>query len=69
MLARLGLTDDGFEVTPLANQCSALVRTSADANALIAFPEGEATFQDGNTVEVHVLDWGSVIGQPVGARR
>lgn len=68
MLARLGFTDDGFEVTPLANQCSALVRTSADANALIAFPEGEASFLDGDTVEVHVLDWGSVIGQPVGPR-
>ncbi len=61
MLARLAFTEQGFEVTPLANQCSALVRTSADANALIAFPEGPATFEDGDAVEVHVLDWGTVI--------
>lgn len=61
MLARLALTAKGFEVAPLANQCSALVRTSADANALIVFPEGPASFDTGDAVEVHVLDWTSVV--------
>ncbi len=57
ILARLALAAEGFEVTPLANQCSALVRTSADANALIVLPEGPAKFDTGDAVEVHVLDW------------
>lgn len=58
ILAELALTAAGFEVTPLANQCSVLVRTSADANALIVLPEGPASFEAGDTVEVQVLDWG-----------
>jgi molybdopterin molybdotransferase len=57
ILARLALTPKGFEVTPLANQCSVLVRTSADANSLIVLPEGPASFDAGDTVEVQVLDW------------
>ncbi len=62
LLAQLALTREGFEVTPLANQCSVLVRTSADANALILLPEGPASFDAGDIVEVHVLDWESVAG-------
>jgi molybdopterin molybdotransferase len=57
VLAQLALTAAGLEVTPLANQCSALVRTSAEANALIVLPEGLASFDPGDTVEVQVLDW------------
>jgi molybdopterin molybdotransferase len=57
VLARLAYTPQGFEVTPLANQCSVLVRTSADSNALIVLPEGPATFERGDIVDVHVLDW------------
>lgn len=57
VLARLAFTTQGFEVTPLANQCSVLVRTSADSNALIVLPEGPATFERGDIVDVHVLDW------------
>lgn len=67
ILARLTLANSGFEVTPLANQCSVLVRTSADANALVVLPEGPASFDAGDQVEVQVLDWDSVVGtsQPV----
>ncbi len=57
ILARAALTPEGFEVTPLPNQCSVLVRTSADANALIVLPEGPVSFDSGDTVEVQVLDW------------
>lgn len=61
VLARLAIGSAGLEVTPLRNQCSVLVRTSADANALIALPEGPAEFHPGDTVEVHVLDWSRVM--------
>jgi len=64
ILAQLALTSDGFEVTPLPNQCSVLVRTSADANALILLPEGPASFETGDPVEVQVLDWESTLGVP-----
>jgi len=62
ILAQLALTPEGFEAIPLANQCSVLVRTSAEANALILLPEGPASFDSGDTVEVQVLDWDSAIG-------
>ena len=62
ILARLALADGRFEVTPLPNQCSVLVRTSADANALVLLPEGPASFEPGDAVEVQVLDWERVIG-------
>jgi len=61
ILSQLELTRNGFGVTPLRNQCSVLVRTSAEANALIVLPEG-VSFDAGDTVEVQVLDWGCVVG-------
>ncbi len=61
VLAQLALTPEGFAVTPLPNQCSVLVRTSADANALILLPEGPASFAPGDTVDVQVLDWDSTL--------
>lgn len=61
LLAQVELTPEGFGVTGLRNQCSALVRTSADANALIVLPEG-VSFDAGDTVEVQVLDWERVVG-------
>jgi molybdopterin molybdotransferase len=64
ILAQLALTSDGFEVSPLPNQCSVLVRTSAEANALILLPEGPASFETGDMVEVQVLDWDSALGAP-----
>jgi len=56
------LRHDGtqFVVRPLDNQCSSLVRTSADANALIHVPPGETTFTSGSQLHVEVLDWASV---------
>ena len=61
VLGHLQLTPLGFVVTPLKNQCSALVRTAADANALVIVPESAAGADcqvgPGDSVEVHVLDW------------
>jgi molybdopterin molybdotransferase len=56
------LRHDGahFVVRPLENQCSSLVRTSAEANALIAVPPGEARFTTGSEVDVEVFDWNEV---------
>jgi molybdopterin molybdotransferase len=50
-----------FVVRSLENQCSSLVRTSADANALILVPPGDARFTTGSRLEVEVLDWESVV--------
>ena len=64
VLSRLALTAEGFEVTPLKNQCSVLVRTSAEANSLIVLPEGPASYDAGDTVEVQVLDWDRTVAIP-----
>ncbi len=71
VLARLSLAPSGFEVVPLANQCSALVRNAAEANALILLPAGAANFAAGDPVEVQVVDWSGVVGvgQSLGASR
>jgi len=61
ILAQLDLTPQGFVVTPLPNQCSVLVRTAAQSNALIVLPEA-VSHDPGDTVEVQVLDWGRVAG-------
>ena len=55
------ITRFGFLVEPLENQCSALVRNPAMANALIVLPEGPATYESGDRVTVQVLDWDSVV--------
>src|SRR6202166_4983130 len=39
VLARVRCEAEGFAVKPLANQCSALVRTAADANAIVTVHE------------------------------
>ena len=57
LFAQLVLTESGFEVTPLPNQCSVLVRSAADANALILLPEGPASFNAGDFVEVQAFGW------------
>jgi len=56
------LTHDGteFVATPVINQCSALVRTTTDANCLIILPPGESEYADGDRVAVHVLHWDRV---------
>lgn len=61
LFAKLSTTRSGFVVEPLPNQCSALVRNPAIANALILLPEGPATFATGATVAAHVLSWETVV--------
>jgi molybdopterin molybdotransferase len=61
VLARLDLTPGGFVVTPLENQCSALVRTAADSNAIIVVRETSieeaSRMNSGELVDVEVLEW------------
>lgn len=57
VFGRLARDGARFVVEPLDNQCSSLVRTSADANALIVIPPGGADRTFGATVEVEVFDW------------
>src|SRR5262249_26877924 len=61
LFGRLKISRLGFLVEPLANQCSALVRNPAIANALIVLPEGPAAYESGDQVTVQVLDWRSVV--------
>jgi len=64
VLARLRCDREGFIVKPLANQCAALVRTAADANAIVTVPETRnglaAGFRRGEMIEAEVFDWSSV---------
>jgi len=45
-----------LSVLPVDNQCSSLVRTSADANCLIVVPPGSGDLEPGATVLVELLD-------------
>jgi len=52
-----------FVAKPLANQCSALVRTAADANAIVTVREtafGPTGLHRGEIIEVEVFDWCNV---------
>jgi molybdopterin molybdotransferase len=64
VLARLHCDAEGFVVKPLANQCSALVRTAADANAIITVREtaagSTAGLRRGEMVDVEVFDFSNV---------
>jgi molybdopterin molybdotransferase len=64
VLARLHRELKRFVVKPLANQCSALVRTAADANAVITVrettSESNASLRRGEMIDVEVFDWSSV---------
>jgi molybdopterin biosynthesis enzyme len=64
VLAHLHRQGDSFVVQPLANQCSALVRAAADANAIVTVREaasGSKTgLHRGEMVDVEVFDWTSV---------
>jgi molybdopterin molybdotransferase len=66
VLARLDCEAEGFVVKPLANQCSALVRTAADANAIITVRETAAGsiagLRRGEMVGVEVFDFSNVGG-------
>jgi molybdopterin biosynthesis enzyme len=60
VLSRVRWEAEGFVASPLANQCSALVRTSAGANAIITIREGPADsivrLRPGDSVEVELFD-------------
>jgi molybdopterin molybdotransferase len=64
VLARLHRELKRFVVKPLENQCSALVRTAADANAIITVrettSESSVTLRRGEMIDVEVFDWSSV---------
>jgi molybdopterin molybdotransferase len=63
VLARVRCEAEGFAVKPLANQCSALVRTTADANAMVTVRDtalGSIGLHRGDLVEVDVFDWPSI---------
>jgi molybdopterin molybdotransferase len=66
VLARLHCEAEGLVVKPLANQCSALVRTAADANAIVTVPEtsggSTAGLRRGEMTDAEVFDWPSVFG-------
>ncbi len=61
LFGNLSITRFGFVVEPLDNQCSALVRNPATANALIVLPEGLASYESGDQVMVQVLNWDSAV--------
>jgi molybdopterin molybdotransferase len=60
VFGRLAHDGSAFRVTPLPNQCSSLVRTSAEADALIVVAPGAGTLVSGDEVAVEVLDWTGV---------
>jgi molybdopterin molybdotransferase len=64
VLARLRCDGEGFAVKPLPNQCAALVRTTADANAIVTVLETTnglaAGLHRGEMIEAEVLDWSNV---------
>ena len=63
VLARVRCEAKGFVAKPLANQCSALVRTAADANAIVTVREtafGSTGLHRGELIEVEVFDWSGV---------
>lgn len=61
VLARLELDAGAFVAVPLQNQCSALVRTAADSNAIIVVPETHSKTDShmvaGDMVDVDIFDW------------
>ena len=63
VFAKASFGAHGLEVMPLPNQCSALVRTSAEANALLFVPEDRDEFQAGEKVEIEVVNWQDVAGR------
>ena len=64
VLTRLHCEAKGFVAKPLANQCSALVRTAADANAIITVRETTRESGAGlcrcEMIDAEVFDWPSV---------
>jgi molybdopterin molybdotransferase len=59
VFARARMDGSVIEVEALPNQCSALVRTASDANALMFVPKAGGLVP-GDVAEIEVLDWESV---------
>jgi molybdenum cofactor synthesis domain-containing protein len=57
--ARVHHDGDGFVACVLANQCSSLVRTSAEANAFVVVPPGDDRYDDGALIDAEVFEWPS----------
>jgi molybdopterin molybdotransferase len=55
--ASLRVTVDGFVAIPLANQCSSLTRTTAEACGFIVVPPGTQTYSRGDRIDFDVVDW------------
>jgi molybdopterin molybdotransferase len=66
VLARLHYDTEGFVVNPLANQCSALVRTAADANAIVTVREtttgSKSGLHRGEMIDVETFDCSTACG-------
>jgi len=63
VLAHVRCEAKGFVTQPLANQCSALVRTAADANAIVTVRESafiSTWLHRGEMIQVEVFDWSGV---------
>lgn len=60
VFVRARTCDGQIEAQPLENQCSALVRTAAEANALAFVPAGKSELRSGDFVELQMLDWEGV---------
>lgn len=55
--AALEASPAGLRARPLANQCSSLTRTVAEAAGVIVVPPGEATYGAGDAVRFDVFAW------------
>lgn len=55
MFASLSVVGGRLEAIPLENQCSSLVRTSADANVLIVVEPGSGTIASGDTIACELI--------------
>jgi molybdopterin molybdotransferase len=51
---------NALEATPLANQCSSLTRTSAEAAGLAIVPPSLTDYVSGDVIDVDVVDWSRV---------
>jgi molybdopterin molybdotransferase len=58
--ATLRIEGAGFVAAPLANQCSALTRTAADADGFIVVSPGRREYVTGDQVAVDVFEWSRV---------
>ncbi len=65
MFASLKFYDGVLHAQPLENQCSSLVRTSAEANALIVADPGNGFLTTGQAVPVIVVDNSRLFKSPV----